>query len=191
MSHLEIFNNKKTKDGHFKDIHSSPKNIISALDQNTDQQNRESSVPCLHEVTTRVLIWKNVVDPRNQEFQYFRWTLYLQHLIHSFLNYTCCIFSKSRHGLWMLWGLLKNFNLISFKKASFPMVIFSKTNLLKEEVDQFQILEKVFSNNLGVLRCLLFGLRWPWLSWSRLEDSPRSTSSRNWSWWRWSRWQWW
>ena len=36
--------------------------------------------------------------------------------------------------------------------------------------------------NLGVLRCLLFGLRWPWLSWSRLDDSlsPRSTSSRNW-----------
>merc|ERR1719400_1488936 len=61
------------------------------------------------------------------------------------------------------------------------MLIFSGTNLLKEEVDQFQILEKVFSNNLGVLRCLLFGLRWPWLSWSRLEDSPRSTSSRNWN----------
>ena len=36
--------------------------------------------------------------------------------------------------------------------------------------------------NLGVLRCLLLGLRWPWLSCSRLEDSlsPHSTSSRNW-----------
>ena len=50
------------------------RNIYLALNENTDQQKRESSVPCRHEVTTRVLIWKqNVVNI--QDFRPGIWVL--------------------------------------------------------------------------------------------------------------------
>ena len=54
------------------------------------QQNKESSVPCLHEVTTLVFIWKMCDD---------------HHSLSQDDKVTCCIFSKSRQGLWIFWGL--------------------------------------------------------------------------------------